>query len=345
MKGIEPIGLLALHWGNEDIVVRSTPGWYTRAGPECSTLGLSSRRFECPMDGPPQNKAMRFSARHRASKGNQTPILEDAPRPLRIGYIKGVLGKFVGSTLRGYGQRQEPLDTQETHEAFIALIRDEADTWDYDRESSWGALTTHLKDCDWPEFYDFVEMTGKLLIAKDDDVPFGEPEHFEAYQAKVNDLFQEDRIGWSLNDRSELHRQTPSYLGKRMASTGSQLADRFANARVHYQKAQAYLYQHPMDEANSIKEIVSALECVSKALFPKASTLGDAIKLMRKDTRFSTHLLDALERLYVYANATPLVRHGHVQPGKPLLAEAELSLYIGVAYIRYLIAAGEGGSV
>ena len=126
-----------------------------------------------------------------------------------------------------------------------------------------------------------------------------------------------------------------------MNSTGSQLTDRFANARLHYQKAQTYLYQHPIDEANSIKEIVSALECVSKVFFPKASTLGDAIKLMRKDTRFSTHLLDALERLYVYSNATPLVRHGHVQPGKPLLAEAELSLYIGVAYIRYLMATGE----
>jgi hypothetical protein len=45
--------------------------------------------------------------------------------------------------------------------------------------------------------------------------------------------------------------------------------------RVHYQKAQAYLYQYPIDEANSIKEIVSALECVSKAFFTKASTLGD----------------------------------------------------------------------
>lgn len=287
---------------------------------------------------------MRFSSRLRASKGNQPPILEDAPRPLRIGYIKSVLSEFVGSTSRGYGQRKEPLETQETHEAFLALIRDELETWDYDRESSWAALTTHLKACEWPEFYDFVEMTGKLLIKKDDDVPFGETEHFKAYQIGVNALFQEDGIGWELNDRSELHRQTPTYLGKRMASTGSQLTDRFATARIHYQKAQAYLYQHPLDEANSIKEIVSALESVSRALFPKATTLGEAIKLMRKDSRFSSHLLDALERLYVYSNATPLVRHGHTKPGRPLLAEAELSLYIGVAYIRYLIATGEGES-
>ena len=86
------------------------------------------------------------------------------------------------------------------------------------------------------------------------------------------------------------------------------------------------------------------MECVAKAIAPKAATLGDAIKLLRKDSKYSPHLLDALERLYVYSNATPLVRHGHVQAGRPLLPEAELSLYIGVAYIRYLIEIGDTGA-
>lgn len=287
---------------------------------------------------------MRFSARLAANKGNRAPVLEDAPRPTRIGYIKGILGEFVGNQHSSYGQASEPLNTQDTHQAFIALIRDEADPWDYDNDSAWGALTAHLKDCKWPEFYDFAELVGTLLLKKDDDGPFDETEYFKAYQTKVNALLQEDGIGWSLDDKSQLHRQIPKSLGKRLASTESELADRFANARVHYQKALTYLYQHPIDEANSIKEIVSALESVAKTLVPKASTLGDAIKIMRKDSKYSSHLLDALERLYVYSNATPLVRHGHVQTGRPLLPEAELSLYIGVAYIRYIIEIGGKGA-
>lgn len=287
---------------------------------------------------------MRFSARLEASKGNRSLVVDDAPRPTRIGYIKGLLGEFVGQSSRGYGQRVEPLETQETHAAFIALIRDEADPWDYDNQSSWVALTSHLKECSWPEFYDFVELVGKLLQKKEEDGPFDETEYFKAYQAKVNTLLQEDGIGWSLNDRSELHRQTPKSMAKRVASTEAELSDRFIHARVHYQKAVKYLYQHPIDEANSIKEIVSALESVSKAIAPKASTLGDAIKVLRKDNRFSSHLLDGLERLYTYSNATPLVRHGHDAPGRPLLAEAELSLFVGVAYIRYLIEVGSEGA-
>ena len=51
----------------------------------------------------------------------------------------------------------------ETHEQFIALIRDESETWDYDRESSMTAQTEHLKGCQWPEFYDFIELVGQLL--------------------------------------------------------------------------------------------------------------------------------------------------------------------------------------
>ena len=285
---------------------------------------------------------MRFSSRLAASKGVRAVVLEDAPRPTRVGYIKGVLGEFVGS-LGSFRKQGEPLDTQETHQAFIALIRDEADPWDYDRESSWGALTTHLKDCEWPEFYDFVELVGVLLLKKDDDIPFGETEYFKSYQTKVNDLLQEDHIGWSLNDKSALYRQIPKPIGKRMQLAESKLGDSYATARVHYQKAVTYLYQHPLDEANSIKEIVSALESVSRVLVPKATTLGEAIKLMRKDAKYSAHLLDALERLYVYSNATPLVRHGHVQAGRPLLPEAELSLFIGVAYILYLIEVGGKG--
>lgn len=287
---------------------------------------------------------MRFSARLVAGKGNRSLVLEDAPRPTRIGFIKGVLGDFVGNSTRGYGQRVEPLDTQDTHSAFIALIRDEADPWDYDNQSAWAALTAHLKSCEWPVFYDFIELVGALLQKKEEDGPFDETEYFKAYQAGVNSLLQEDGIGWSLNDKSELHRQTPKSLAKRVASTEDVLSDQFAHARIHYQKAVTYLYQHPIDEANSIKEIVSALESVARVLAPKASTLGDAIKALRKDAKYSMHLIDALERLYAYSNATPLVRHGHAKPGRPLLAEAELSLFIGVAYIRYLIETGAKGA-
>lgn len=286
---------------------------------------------------------MRFSARLEASKGPRALVLEDAPRKTRIGYIRGILSEFVGSGGR-YSPRTEPLDTQETHQAFIALIRDEADPWDYDNNNEWTALTDHPKGCDWTEFYDFVELLGKLLQKKEDERPFDESGFFKSYSTKLNALFQEDGIGWSLGEKSELSRQTPRMLGTRAASAAAALKDEFEPARAHYQKATTYLYQHPIDEANSIKDIISAVESVARAIAPRAATLGDAIKVLRKDARFSSYMLDALEKLYVFGNATPQVRHGHTKPGKPQLAEAELAHTLGIAFILYLIKVARTGA-
>jgi hypothetical protein len=264
---------------------------------------------------------MRFSARLAASKGSRSLILEDAPRKTRVGFIKGILGEFLGSQNSGYGYgtRKLPLDTQDTHSAFIALIRDESDPWDYDNSNSWIALTEHLKAADWPEFYDFIELVGRLLAEKDNASAFDETEFFKSYSTKVNALFQEDGIGWTLNERAELVRQIPKLAAARAKEAETALKDNYEPARVHYQKSTTYLFQHPIDEANSIKEIVSAVESVARVVAPKTATLGDAIKALRKDARFSSHMLDALEKVYAYANATPQVRHGHAKAGRPRL--------------------------
>ena len=280
---------------------------------------------------------MRFSARYARKTGEQTLVFEDAPKPTRIGYIKGVLCDFLADSRSG-GQRTEPLDIHETHERFCVLIRDEFDPWDYDDESSLASLTAHLKACTWLEFYDFVEMVGKLLLEIDDD-PFAASTQFwfKAYQARLNTLLEEDGIGWSLNEISELHRQIPKALAQRVSATAASVSGRYDAARGHYKKALAYLYQHPIDEANAVKEMVSALESVAKVVASGGASLGEAIKILRKRSGVPNHLMDSVEKLYVYSNATPMIRHCHTTTNKLTVAEAELAVHIGVAFIRYLI--------
>ncbi|MGN6227325.1 MAG: AbiJ-NTD4 domain-containing protein [Dyella sp.] len=283
---------------------------------------------------------MRFSARLAANSKRQL-VLEDAPRPLRVGYIKGILGKFVGETIYLRQRGEQPLDTRETHLAFIALIREEADPWDFDNESNWSALSHHLKECQWSNFYDFVELVGSLLLEKDDEIPFDQTCDFKSYQSQVNALLVEDGIGWTLNEKSELVRIHPKVLAESLVAAEQKLGNRFEQARAHYQKAARYLHRHPIDEANSIKEIVSALESVARTIEPKASTLGEAIKRLKRDPKYSSSLLDPLEKLYAYSNGAAAVRHGHATGSGPSVADAELALLIGVGYIRYLIEISE----
>jgi hypothetical protein len=283
---------------------------------------------------------MRFSARLAATQ-KRPPILEDAPRPLRVGYIKKILAKFLGETRSLRQSREQPLDIVETHQAFIALIREEADPWDFDNESSWGALTHHLKECAWTDFYDFVELIGSLLLDKDDEIPFDQTSYFKDYQSQTNALLAEDGIGWTLSERSQLVRAHPKVLADSLAGVEKRLGEKFENARLHYQKAAQYLHRHPIDEANSIKEIISAVESAARVIDPKASTLGDALKRLKRDPRFNPALLEPLEKLYAYSNGTAMIRHGHTEGKRPGVADAELALLMGVAYIRYLLEVSE----
>lgn len=279
---------------------------------------------------------MRFSSR-LSTKRNGEPIINDAPKELRIGYVKQFLGDFVGEPQGRSQSRYQPLECREVHTKFIALIREELEPWDFDGERSWDQLTDHLKKCSWTDFFDFVEMIGRLLIEADDEIPFGSGMEFSDYRTKVNGLFLEDGIGWNLNEKSELQRHYSRKISEKIKAAEGLISDEFSAARIHYQKASQYLHRHPIDEANCIKEIISAIESTTKVLDPRISTLGDATKKLRANKSISPHLLDALEKINVYSNATPLVRHGHTDGIGPNLEEAELIFMIGVAYIRFLI--------
>lgn len=279
---------------------------------------------------------MRFSSR-LSTKERREPIIDDAPRELRIGYIKQFLGDFVGEPQGRSQSRHQPLECREVHTKFIALIREEMEPWDFEGGSSWDQLKDHLKNCSWTDFFDFVEMIGKLLIEADDEIPFESGMEFSDYRQKVNELFMEDGIGWNLNEKSELQRHYSKAIAEKIKATEAIISDEFSSTRIHYLKASQYLHRHPIDEANCIKEIISAIESTAKILDPRISTLGDATKKLRANKNISPHLLDALEKINVYSNATPLVRHGHSEGTGPTLEEAELIFMIGVAYIRFLI--------
>lgn len=279
---------------------------------------------------------MKFSSRYQATQGNRELIFNDAPRKTRIGYCKAVLAKFVTEA----NTRRKPgaIDCYEIHKEFCALIRDENDPWDYDDQSSWGSLTSHLKDCEWLEFFDFVEMFGKTLLEWDDN-PFVE-EHqrlFGDYQLKLNSLMEEDGIGWRVNDRAELTRHVPQLLTQSIKSSEKLLADHFEGARSHFKKAKTYLFHPPLDPSNSIKEMVSALESVGRTIYPNCSTFGDVIKCLRKEDNCPKLILSAYEKLYAYANDTPTIRHGHPDFREIDVSEAELFFLTGVGFIRYLI--------
>jgi len=270
-------------------------------------------------------------------------LLEDAPEWLRVAYINGILSDltYVDRDTRYSNSERRPLGIKQLYEDFCVILRQETEENYLDSWACWDHLSWLVKQCKWYGFYDLVEHIGKKLQEREEDHIFEDDWErrfgFQAYRRKVNELFAEDRIGWRLNDNSELERETPEVLSRRLEGLEKKLVDEFEPAREHYKKAIRYLKQRPLDPENSIKEIISSIESICKTIWSNSQTLGDCVKEMRKEKFLPDHIVTIIEKFYAFSCSEPAVRHGSATSSKIQINDAEFCLYLGAALIRYLI--------
>jgi hypothetical protein len=297
-----------------------------------------------------------FSKRYGyGPQGPTEPILEDAPSWLRTRYNR-ILNYFsyVDQDLRHRNVEGRPLGVKYLIEIVSDQLREEAGEEAWDSEACRDYLESMINGIEWYNFYDVVERIGKEIkkaeqewlkavrLTSDEEIEhhierFG----FETYRSKINELFSDETIGWRLDKDCLLKRDSPKDLSRRIEKIGQALKDEFEPARGHYGKAVRYANARPLDPENSIKEIVSAIESVGRVLYPKAQTLGDVAKEMRKEQKFPQHLIATIEKFYAYACSEPAVRHGGPVSSRVLSDDAEFCLHMGAALIRYMIAYSE----
>jgi hypothetical protein len=281
----------------------------------------------------------KFSSRFRYDpRIPKEPILEGAPEGFRIAYLNSILQPLTYDD-PAENLANRPLSVFRLSNDFCALARQEMPPFPWD-PSSWGHLKTLVREGQWFNFYDFVEDVGKKLLAIEAEIrseswlaEYG----FDSHRRRVNELFIEDRIGWRLNESSELVREIPKFLADKLGATSTRLQDDLEPAREHYLKAVRYISIRPLDAENAIKEITSAVESVGRVFYPKAQTLGDVAKEMKYKGSCPPALAAMIEKFYGYASSEPAVRHGAPVSSRVALADAEFCLHVGVALIRYVL--------
>ncbi len=102
--------------------------------------------------------------------------------------------------------------------------------WDYEDQDGRTSLYSHLLICDWFEFYDLVEMVAKVLIEYNGDPFASDLYRYQGYQTKLNALFEEDSIGWRLNESGELYRHVPEALVSRLNRVSSDIEAQYQPA-------------------------------------------------------------------------------------------------------------------
>jgi hypothetical protein len=286
---------------------------------------------------------MKFSHRHGYDPEitNKT-FRDEAPKWVRRLYFKNILVRLISDAMSPFAERR-PSPAYDLINEILSMDDEEPDEYYLSNNPAVEVLRNLVMNIPWYRFYDTVETVAEQIINMDDENGFtwgakkDESFSFSAYRQRVNELFSEYNVDWKMNESGQLELPLPPFLEDKVKSTEERLADQFMPARVHFAKARAFALGSHRDAENSIKESVSAIESICKTFYTDASTLGEALKMMKKDGSVSRMLIDVVEKFYAYANAEPAVRHGSNKDSAVLEYDAELALHFAAAFIRTLI--------
>ena len=109
----------------------------------------------------------------------------------------------------------------------------------------------------------------------------------------------------------------------------------------HFEKALALLSDRAItDYSNSIKESISAVECICQIIVGKNATLGEALKLLEKrGVMLPGTLKTAFDKMYGYTSNEGGIRHANAfSEVIPDFADAKFMLVVCSAFVNYLIA-------
>lgn len=286
---------------------------------------------------------MKFSYRHGYDpEFVNKAVRDEAPKWIRKLYFSKILERLIHDGMSANSDKK-PIPTYDLIYDILAMDDEEPDEYYLSRTPAADVLRNLIMGIPWYRFYDTVETVAEKLITEDDDNNFawGTPKNesfsFSAYRQRVNELFSEYKVDWKMNEVGQLESPLPPFLEEKIKGTEEKLADRYRPARTHYAKARAFALGAHRDAENSIKESISAIESVCKTFYPGAATLGDALKMMKKDGSVSPMLITVIEKFYAYANAEPAVRHGSDRASSVQEYDAELALHFAAAFIRTLI--------
>ena len=106
----------------------------------------------------------------------------------------------------------------------------------------------------------------------------------------------------------------------------------------HLNKALALLSdRNKPDYENSIKESISAVEAMCNEIVGKQSTLGEALKFLKKEKTIHPSLEAAFEKLYGYTSDASGIRHaGKIDGEGATFEEAKFMLVACSGFVNYL---------
>jgi hypothetical protein len=261
----------------------------------------------------------RFSKRYGFHEATpEITVREDAPEALRV---------FVLKTLRRYAQPSH------ARELVCDTLGTFPDKHNWSAGNIWNEVSDHLETCEWFRIYELIETIYAGLQQLQDDHRYLDLST-EDFTKELNDLFEEEGIGWKLEDGHVLARGTEAFEAiTREAPDALQNAGmQTASNEIH--KAIEDLSKRPdPDLTGAVQHGMAALECAGRHICEMTGkqTLDDVVKA--KPCLFRPPLDQAVLKLWGFASN----RGRHLQEGnEPTHAEVELVVGTSAIVATYL---------
>lgn len=252
------------------------------------------------------HKSQKFSVRHGLAGNQQGQLIyDDAPESLRVGFLALLEEDF----------EMRPSDMRSVICRVLRKSPDPSNWSEY--PNVWWEVQYLVERCEWYRFFDIVEGFGKY---------FAKENKLELYSTVVNQLLQEEGIGWHLVE-GLLEVRGDGSFERTVDEAFAKLAENgFAVASRELLEARHDLSRRPEpDLSGAITHAMAALEAVARAWSgEEKSTLGDIIR--RRSDAFPAPLNEAVAKLWGFASNE--ARHGSEQRN---LALSEALLLVGVS--------------
>lgn len=176
----------------------------------------------------------------------------------------------------------------------------------------------------WHEVYDFLEFTGA-------HAPADLRAHFRAY---VNSILERENSGYRFVGENI----TEITSEEEMAEVEEALNGPLAGANAHIAEAVKLLSdrKHP-DYRNSIKESISAVEAICRAVTGDAkTTLGGALNVLQAKIGLHPALKASLSTLYGFSSDKGGIRHAMSEPSNVSFSDAKFMLIVCSAFVNFI---------
>lgn len=199
----------------------------------------------------------------------------------------------------------------------------------YHEDEMFNVINSTIYEDDYSNVLSVTEYVAKLL----QDEVISQYKQFNVFTL-LNQTFEKEFIGYRFVD---------GYLARITSEVEIEQIEEAMTVKKnkvneHLEKALLLLSDRDNpDYENSIKESISSVEAMCNSITGRKSTLGEALKLLKKENNIHPSLEAAFEKLYGYTSDASGIRHaGQIGGENSTFEEAKFMLVVCSGFVNYL---------